>query len=306
VISARSGLVHYTEGKVFLDDKAIAPKAGEFPDVKEGHILRTELGRAEVLFSPGVFFRIAENSSFRMLSNRLENTAVEVLSGSVLLEAGEVEKGQEIRLVLNGVTNVEITRRGLYRVDFNPARLLVYEGQAVVVASGSTVTVKEGKEVALTGVIAANKFNKETGDAFYRWASRRSGYIAMANMAAAKSIGDSQIPWRSSAWWWNPYFGSFTYIPWRGRYVGPFGYSYYSPMYVDRVYYRPPETMSGGSTPAPSYDSGRSYGGRGGYGSSASSSSGSYSPPAASAPAPAAAEPRGADSGGSRESRGGR
>ena len=77
VISARSGLVHYVEGQVTIDDKAVDVKYSQFPEVKENQVLKTEDGRAEVLLNPGVFLRVAENSSFRMVSNRLTDTRVE-------------------------------------------------------------------------------------------------------------------------------------------------------------------------------------------------------------------------------------
>jgi len=34
VISGQSGLIHYTEGRVFLNDQLIEPKFGEFPQLK--------------------------------------------------------------------------------------------------------------------------------------------------------------------------------------------------------------------------------------------------------------------------------
>ncbi len=41
VISARSGIIHYLEGQVFLEEKLVASKFGEFPDIKEGNVFRT-------------------------------------------------------------------------------------------------------------------------------------------------------------------------------------------------------------------------------------------------------------------------
>ena len=50
------------------------PKFAEFPDVKNGQTLAAEDGRAEVLLTPGVILRIAENSSFQMVSNSRSDT----------------------------------------------------------------------------------------------------------------------------------------------------------------------------------------------------------------------------------------
>src|SRR5215469_5031803 len=80
-ISARSGMVHYIEGKVYAGDQPIEEKFGNFPQVKESQVLKTEEGRAEVLLTPGVFLRVGEHSSFRMITNRLIDTRLEFLSG---------------------------------------------------------------------------------------------------------------------------------------------------------------------------------------------------------------------------------
>jgi hypothetical protein len=60
VIGAKSGIVNHTEGKVFLADKVLELQPAQFPEVKEGVVMRTEEGRAEVLLTPGVVLRIGE------------------------------------------------------------------------------------------------------------------------------------------------------------------------------------------------------------------------------------------------------
>src|ERR1700730_17445854 len=65
VISAHSGIIHYVEGEVAIDGNAVHPKFAEFPDVKARQLVSTAEGRAEILLTPGVFLRIAENSSVR-------------------------------------------------------------------------------------------------------------------------------------------------------------------------------------------------------------------------------------------------
>ena len=45
VISAKSGLINWTEGQVFLGDSAVKQKFGEYADIKTGQHLRTEEGR---------------------------------------------------------------------------------------------------------------------------------------------------------------------------------------------------------------------------------------------------------------------
>src|SRR5215831_16562499 len=85
VISAHSGVIHYTEGTVLVGDKVYESKSQEFNELKENSVLKTEEGRAELLLTPGVFLRLGENSSVRMISNHLSDTRVEVLSGEALV-----------------------------------------------------------------------------------------------------------------------------------------------------------------------------------------------------------------------------
>src|SRR3954462_1876934 len=84
VISAHSGVIHYVEGDVSVDGAPVHTKFAEFQDVKAGQLLATAEGRAEILLTPGVFLRMAENSSVRMVSNALADTRLEVVSGSAL------------------------------------------------------------------------------------------------------------------------------------------------------------------------------------------------------------------------------
>src|SRR6476660_9735479 len=90
VIGAKSGVVSVAEGKVYLADHLLELQPTQFPDIKENTILRTEEGRAEVLLTPGVFLRVGENSSFKMISNRLIDTRLELLSGSAVIEADDI------------------------------------------------------------------------------------------------------------------------------------------------------------------------------------------------------------------------
>lgn len=60
--------------------------------------------------------------------------------------------------------------------------------------------------------------------------------MSMANISAAKSVHDSGMSWLSSGWRWNPYFGMFTFIPLRGSYLSPYGYRFWSPREVYRIY----------------------------------------------------------------------
>src|SRR5215831_20325295 len=74
VIGAKSGVINWVEGDVFLADKPYVMQPSQFGEVKENMVFRTEEGRAEILLPPGVFLRLGEKSSFKMISNRLIDT----------------------------------------------------------------------------------------------------------------------------------------------------------------------------------------------------------------------------------------
>ncbi len=247
VISAKAGLVNYTEGKVLLDSKEVQIKTGSFPQMKENSELRTEDGRAEVLLAPGVYLRIGENSAVKLASDRLTDTRLELLSGTAIVECSELLKEDAITLTYKDA-QISLVKNGLYRLDSEPAQLRVYDGEAHVQQSGQTQDVRRGKQLPLNGVSVAEKFDTKTGDALYRWARRRGEYLAMANPSASKYVRDRGLFLNGSSWIYNPYFGMYTFVPMNGICNSYWGYQFWSP---GRVYlvYNPPAPATGGGIP---------------------------------------------------------
>ena len=310
VISARSGLVDLVDGAVFLDQKKVEAKVGAFPEVKENAILNTTDGRTEVLLNPGVFLRLGENSSMKMLRNRLVDSRVELLTGSAVIEANEIGKDTTATIVCKGA-NVFLKKAGIYRFDFEPARLRVFAGEASVELGDRTIQVGAGKLLTLEGESASVvvKFNKDQTDALDRWSRRRGEYVAMANISAAKGLRDSGYSSYSGMWRFNPYFGMYTFIPGSGMLMSPYGYRYWSPGTVGRVFYTPP----------PMYNNGGGYSASSGYqgmpatssgysGTAASVNSGTYTsaPAAASSGTASSASAGGSVVGGGASGGGGR
>jgi hypothetical protein len=306
VISAKSGLVHYTEGEVFIGEQ-INPKVGEYPEVKEGEHLTTKAGRVEVLLTPGVILRLAENSDMAMISNKLSDTRVEIAGGSGVLEANDLTKETSIQVLIGG-TAVEIRKPGVYRFDAGtPPRVRVYDGEAAVLDKSGPIKLKEGKQMLLTSVPAIEKLPKDDSDSFLRWVSRRSGILAMVNYSAANYMRYNDVNWSTGGWYFNPMMGMFTYIPYSGRYRNYWDYAYYSPRTV-----APPDpprmsqmpdgfSAMSNSVRGMQDSSGRSYSG-GGYSSPVYQAPATASAPAA---APSAGDGRGASGGGSRGGSGG-
>jgi hypothetical protein len=239
VISAHSGVIQYVEGQVTLDGKTVAPKVAQFPEVKPDQTLAAEDGRAEVLLTPGVFLRLAENSSFRMVSAKLDDTRLEVLSGSAIVEVGELLQNNAITVRFHNA-EIALVKKGLYRVDSgDPSSLRVYEGEARVTSGSDTLVAHRGREVELGAVLQARNFDTKQTDAFYRWSARRDEYVAQANITSAKTASESGYSGSGNAagsWAWNPWYGMFTFVPGSGMFMSPFGSAFYSPLTVGNFY----------------------------------------------------------------------
>jgi hypothetical protein len=239
VISAKSGTISGVDGKVFLDDQEVEPSLTKFPDIKENSVLRTtDAGRAEVLLTPGVVMHVGENSSFRMITKRLIDTRLELLTGSAVVSAVEIAKDTNVTIVCKDGAAV-LAKAGHYRFDAEPGRLKVFAGQADVQLGDRYIEVTGGKMLQLAGTTAAvEKFDKEDTDSLDNWAQRRDQLMAMANVSSAHSM--SYAPSGTGIWGWNPYFGLYTFIPGMGQFCDPFyGYCYWSPYTVARVYWNP-------------------------------------------------------------------
>ncbi len=297
VISAKSGTIAWVQGKVFLGDEPVEPSLTRFPDIKENAVLRTELGRAEILLTPGVVMHIGENSSFRMITKRLIDTRLELLTGSAVISAVEIAKDTNLSIVCKGAT-ATLPKAGHYRFDAEPGEIKVFAGTATVDLNGESIQVAAGKMLNLGGASAAvEKFDKDDTDSLENWARQRDQLMAMANVSTARSMYNGYGGYGTSTWGWNPYLGIYTYIPGNGRFCDPYyGFCYWSPLAVGRVYYQPPPSVFNGG----GFGAGASYPTMGstssGYSGTMASSSGSIG---ASAPAAASSGSSAASAGSS-------
>lgn len=243
VISAHSGVIHYSQGAVFIGDQQVDQKFGTFPDIKENTKLTTTEGRAEVLLTPGIFLRVGEDTGIRMVTNRLIDTRVEFLSGEAMVESDisyKDNKDTHVAMVYGDYT-VTISHHGLFSLQSNPAQLKVFSGEVEVTHDSEKVIVKEGRLMPFSPALATEKFDNKDGDSLYRWSQNRSQSLAVANISAAKSARDSgYYSPGAGSWFFNPNYGMYTYLPGgRDSLFSPFGYSFYSPYSVYSGFYLP-------------------------------------------------------------------
>lgn len=236
--SAVPGTVNYVEGQVSISGQALNSKSIGTAELQPGQSLVTEKGRAEVLLTPGVFLRVGNDSSVKMISPSLTDTEVQVDRGHAMVEVAEIHPENSIRVDDAGTTT-QLLKTGLYDFNQNQREMRVFDGKAFVESGRERANVKGGREISLAsnGLSKPRKFDKksyEEGDLF-RWSSLRSGYLAEANVDAAGMY--AQNGWGGPGWWgadwyWDPWFDAFTFIPGDGIFYSPFGWGFYSPWWV--------------------------------------------------------------------------
>ena len=229
VVSTHSGLVYFFVGSVYLGDEHLEQKFGRFPDIGEGRELRTALGRAEVLLTPGVFLRLDENSSVRMLATAFPDTRVELLTGSAILEVTEISPGTSVKLIYKN-WQMHVPQEGTYRIDSAPPRIRPYKGEVKVAIDAKTdvVAVREGEVLPLAEVLVPEASAGFGNDDFKFWAMSRSQAISADNTVAAGIVDDpNQMDSAGLA------SGGYTYFPPTGipslDIGSPYGLSFWSP-----------------------------------------------------------------------------
>ena len=232
------GTLNYVEGAVTVGTKAVDSKSIGSAEVMAGQSLTTGTGKAEILLTPGVFLRVGDNSSVKMVSSSLTDTEVGLDRGHAIIEVAEIHPENDIRIAAGGETT-ELLKTGLY--DFDQQQLRVFEGKARVEYADRHIDVKGGREVSLGGAgqVKPEKFEKKSyyaGD-LYRWSSLRSAYVAESNVNAAGFYANSGWGpwgpgWWGAGWYWDPWFDDFTFIPGDGIFYSPFGWGFYSPWCV--------------------------------------------------------------------------
>lgn len=206
VISTHSGVIHFFEGAVYLGDQRLESHPGKFPSVSQGAELRTAEGRVEVLLTPGVFLRMGELSAIRMVANELADTRVELQAGSAIVDSGEPNAGTSVTLMYKD-WRVHFLQKGVYRIDADPPRLWVSQGEAEVFAgaTGQPVSVEPGMSLPFAGVLVPERSSERSGDALSDWASGRSESISTDNAIMAQiDEGPASL---------TPGLDSFTYFP---------------------------------------------------------------------------------------------
>jgi hypothetical protein len=238
---ARPGSINYVEGQASIGPQVLNAASVGAVELGVGQTLTTQTGKVEILLTPGVFLRVAENSSVKMISPGLANTEAELGNGRAIVEAIDVHKENSIRIDHNGGI-VTILKNGLYEFDADQGQARTFNGEADVRYQDQDIKLKEKHTVtiAATAALKAQSFEPRTyEDEFYRWSALRSAYLSEASVDTARTylgVGPAWYGpgWVGRGWYWNSWFGVYTFLPADGIFWSPFGWGFYSPVWVYR------------------------------------------------------------------------
>lgn len=243
--NAMPGTLNYVEGQASMNDQALDSKSVGNAELESGQVLQTGKGKAEILLTPGVYLRIGDNSSVRMVSTNLTNTQVALDRGEAMLEVDQIYPENNIHISQPGA-DTRVVKTGLYDFDAADQQVRVFDGKAIVSADERNTNVKKAHEVALNSDrVKPQRFNKDhvaQHDDLYRWSSLRSEYLSEANVDMANlyyANGWYGPGWWGPGWFWDPWFMDYTFLPGDGFFFNPFGWGFYSPFFVWRAPYYP-------------------------------------------------------------------
>jgi hypothetical protein len=233
---ARPGTINYVEGAAYLDGQPVTDKSVGTAELNPGEELSTRAGKAEILLTPGVFLRLDDNSTVKMISPDLTHTQVALEQGRAGVEVDEIhsENNLDIVDIVDAGVTTQLLKNGYYEFNADQPTAAVFDGKAAVeVADGKYRVVKSHHELALVAgpndkPLAKEKpadFNtKEAKDDLYNWNSLRSQYLAEANHQIAGEYADEAG--FAPGWYWDPSMRDYTFLG-PGAFYSPFGWGFY-------------------------------------------------------------------------------
>jgi len=236
--SASPGTLNYIEGQASIEGRSLSSQSVGNTKLEAGQVLATANGKAEILLTPGIFLRLGDDSTVRMVSTDLTHTEVRLDQGRADVEVDQIYSQNTILVDLkNGQT--QLLKNGLYAFDAGNSTVRVFDGKAAVYAGANLqanvkpIDVKGGHQLVLNGdLVKPQGFNKDQAkaDPLYKWSSLRSNYLGQANLNLAEEYAGYSGFYPGWYWAGGPY--GYTWLPGDGLFWSPFGYGFYSPFYI--------------------------------------------------------------------------
>jgi hypothetical protein len=223
---ARPGTINYIEGSALLAGEPVTQKSVGTVALDPGQVLSTQQGKAEVLLTPGIYLRLDDDSSVKMISPDLTFTQLALEKGRATVEIDEIHPQNNVQIIDGGVPT-QLLKVGLYEFNANNDTASVFNGKAAAYeASNKSVVIKEGHQLALNEGPREKPqhFDKNANeDELYNWSSLRSEYLSESN---AQLSGYYASAGYAPGWYWDPWVYDYTFI---GPYpfYSPFGWGFY-------------------------------------------------------------------------------
>jgi len=195
------------------------------------------------LLNPGSYLRLSENTEFKFDNTSIDNVKINLLKGSAIVEAaaGEGSAGV-LATVVTPKGQFSIVSAGVFRFNVDGTgrtEARVVKGRLRT----GTVEVREGNEAVIADagpeLLAIDKKPVDTFDA---WSKDRAKSLVAANNNLARTNVNLQQAgffttfgsrWFTNCggwWYFDPFFGSFIYVPngfgWCSPFFSPYGYNY--------------------------------------------------------------------------------
>lgn len=226
------GSLNSVQGQVMFDGHSVLARPMQSERLRVRQSIATRHGKAELLLTPGSFLRIGDHSEVRMLSRSLENTSVQLVRGTALLDAQAGYKA-DLTVVMDG-TQSRINKKGLYGFNAKLATIGVLHGKATVYQGNAHVTLKSNHRLLIGGQppLEVRKLNKRAfkSSSLYRWSKLRNRYESRARRSVQEAIAQTGH-WYGPGWYWSRFWGFYTYLPSAGWYYGPYFTPYGRPYY---------------------------------------------------------------------------
>ena len=191
VISAKAGMINHIEGRVLLQDERLIEVRPSFLHMEAGQRLRTEDGRAEVLFAVGSYLRLGPHSEVEMVSAGLTSASVRLHRGSMIVDAHLVYDEDSLTL-LAGEAKVHLLKKGLYRLDAAEVEglsITVVQGNALLVSDGAESTIKKKHSIRFghpDRAVVESRFKHWQEDQLTAWHAKRASVIAQTTTKVDK------------------------------------------------------------------------------------------------------------------------
>jgi FecR protein len=265
LISSKAGFVNRVDGKVYIvrqdsqdsqtEGDGARANASLGTQMRDGDRITSDAGSyAEILLNPGSYIRIDGKSELRAVNTDLSQVRFELISGSAMVEVGEVDKKSPIE-IMTPHGSFFIKKTGLQRIDIKGGMTSVAVRQGDIhlgtldqVLAKKSTKIGRGKIAQLTGAPAPSlaKVDKDAIDQFDTWSFNRAELLMAANQRALRqsSTRDGAL---SFGWHFDPFHRCYTYIP-RGSYWSPYGFGFFNSFNSCYDCYFPPRGYGYGSS----------------------------------------------------------